>query len=98
MTPTEQLIPLLQRAASKFNSLGHTDIFGSDDYTDELGSLCQNAASKLITGALTDEEATRLYFIFAPTCEWDDSVGDVDLGNSIFVILDQLYRHTALKK
>jgi len=98
MTPTEQLIPLLRKAAMKFNALGHSDIWNSDDYTDELGKLCQNAADNLKTGTLTDSEAKRLYFVFAPTCEWDDSVGDVDLGNAIFGLMDILYRDIALNK
>jgi hypothetical protein len=98
MTPKDQLIPLLQRAASRFLALGHSDIFGSDDYTDKLGIFCQEAASKMMAGELSDEEATRLYFVFAPTCAWDDSVGDVDLGNSIFRLVDILYRNIALKK
>lgn len=97
MTPKDQLIPLLQRAASRFLALGHSDIFGCDDYTDKLGIFCQEAASKMMVGELSDEDATRLYFVFAPTCAWDDSVGDVDLGNSIFRIVDILYRNIALK-
>lgn len=98
MSETEQLIPLLRQAAKKFAALGHSDIWGSDDYTDDLGRLCEDAATKLAAGHLTDDEAKRLYFVFAPTCEWDDSVGDVDLGNAVFSLLDQLYRKIALKK
>lgn len=98
MTETEQLIPLLRQAAKKFVALGHSDIWDSDDYTDDLGRRCDEAATKLVAGRLTDEEAKRRYFVFAPTCEWDDSVGDVDWGNAVFSLLGQRYGKIALKK
>jgi hypothetical protein len=72
------------------------DIRDSDHYADELGVFCLNASEKLAHGTLSSEEKKKLYFIFAPTCEWDDSVGDVELGNKIFEILDATYRDIAL--
>jgi hypothetical protein len=94
----EQLIPLLRQAANRFLALGHSDIWNSDDFTDDLGHFCNQVADKLEEDTLSDEEKKRIFFIFAPTCEWDDSVGDVALGNKVFSHLKALYRDLALKK
>ena len=99
MTNEEQeLVPLLRQAAERFFALGHQDIWNSDDYTDELGMLCKRVADGLMTSGASEDDKRKIYFIFAPTCEWDDSIGDVDLGNRIFGLLDGLYRKIALKK
>ncbi|MEN6473199.1 MAG: hypothetical protein ABFD81_04225 [Syntrophaceae bacterium] len=96
MTHVEKLIPLLVKASERFIALGHMDIWDSDHYADELGIFCLNASEKLKNGTLSSSEKKKLYFIFAPTCEWDDSVGDVELGNTIFKLLEELYRDVAL--
>jgi len=93
----EQLILLLRQAAQHWLALGHQDIWDSDDYTDDLGNFCNEAAEKVAKNEISDAEKKRLYFIFAPTCEWDNSVGEVDLGNKIFGCLDALYRDVSLK-
>ena len=94
----EQLIPMLRQAAQRFLTLGHQEIWDSEDYTDELGIFCNQAADKLTNNDLSDDQKKRLYFIFAPTCAWDDSVGDTDLGNKIFGCLEALYREVSLTK
>lgn len=93
-----QLILLLRQAAQRWLTLGHQDIWDSEHYTDELGDFCNQAADKIESNAISDDEKKRLYFMFAPTCEWDDSVGDSDLGNKIFGCLEKLYREVALTK
>jgi hypothetical protein len=99
MTKEEQeLEPLLRQAAERFLAIGHQDIWNSDDYTDELGVLCKRVADGLMKSGVSDDDKRKIYFVFAPTCEWDDSIGDVDLGNRIFGLLDELYRETTLMK
>jgi len=93
----EQLILLLRQAAHLWLALGHLDIWDSDDYTDDLGTFCNEAAEKVAKNEISDAEKKRLYFLFAPTCEWDNSVGGADLGNKIFGCLDALYRDVSLK-
>ena len=93
----EQLIFLLRQAAQSWLAMGHQEIWDSEHFTDELGNFCNQAADKIETNAISDDEKKRLYFIFAPTCEWDDSVGEADLGNKIFGCLEALYRDVALK-
>jgi hypothetical protein len=92
----KELIPLLHEAAQRWLAFGHQDIWSSDFYTDELGNFCNEAADKITKNAITDDEKKKLYFIFAPTCEWDDSVGDADFGNKIFECINALYRDVAL--
>lgn len=94
----KELVPLLPQAAERFLALGHMDIWDSDEFTDDLGRFCNQAADKLAGGTLSDQEKKRIFFIFAPTCAWDDSVGDATLGNQIFTHLDTMFRDVALKK
>jgi hypothetical protein len=88
---------LLRQAAHSWIALGHQEIWDSEHFTDELGIFCNQAADNLAINDISDDEKKKLYFIFAPTCEWDDSVGDADLGNKIFGYLEALYRDVELK-
>lgn len=91
MKDQEKLVPLLRQAATHWLALGHQDIFGCDDYTDDLGNFCNRVAGSLVKGTLSEEDAERIWTIFAPTCQWDDSVGNVELGNQIFELVNKLY-------
>ena len=93
-----QLIPLLRQAAQCWLALGHTEIWDSENFTDDLGVFCNEAADRIEKNVISDDEKKKLYFIFSPTSEWDDSVGDVELGNKIFGCLEVLYRDVALTK
>jgi len=96
MNNQEQLISLLRQAAQRFLALGHQEIWDSDDYADELGILCNQAADSLAFNDLSDQQKKRLYLIFAPTCAWDDSVGDTELGNTIFKHLEVICRDATM--
>jgi hypothetical protein len=98
MTDREKLIPLLRQAATRWLSLGHQDIFGSDEYTDDLGNFCNRVADSLLTEGLSESDKRRVWRIFAPTCEWDDSVADVELGHQVWHLVDKLYGKEVLKK
>ena len=87
----KELIPLLVNASDCFYALGHVDIWDSDYYADELGAFCRKVSKELIAGDISDKDKRKLWLIFAPTCEWDDSVGDVHLGNAIFEFVNSLY-------
>ena len=96
MTDEQKLIPLLQRAATRWLALGHQDIWDSDDYTDDLGAFCNHIADSIASGTLSDADRKKVWIIFAPTCEWDYSVGDPALGNQIFEIVDKLFGEEVL--
>jgi hypothetical protein len=48
------------------------------------------AVREMQTGALSNQTIEKLWLIFAPTCDWDDLVGDVSLGHEVFEILSEL--------
>lgn len=75
------LIGLLEKAASLVSeyrgaySGGH--LSAEDFHRDLLASI-----GKLKNGRIVVLE--DLWIWFAPTCQWDDLVGDVNLGNEVF--------------
>ena len=83
----ERLIPLLEKASDFFESRGHTDIWDSQHYSDELGLFCRQMSIRLAQGDIPNEDKRKLWLIFAPTCEWDDAGGDAHLGSQIFEII-----------
>ena len=94
----EKLIPLLNEASKRFLELGHVDIWDTDYYADDLEMFCKEVSDKILNGTISLDEKRKLWGIFAPTCGWDDSVGDVKLGNKIFELIDKLYRNEVLKE
>ena len=96
MSNTKKLISLLLKASDSFLKLGHVDIWDSDYFADELGLFCKEVSEKILDNSISLDEKKKLYYIFAPTCAFDDSVGDVKLGNQIFELLDKLYRSEVL--
>ena len=94
----KELAPLMKKAAECFKDFGHTPIWSSENYTDELGTFCEEMIEKILNDTISLEEKKKLYRIFAPTCDWDDSVGNIDLGNEIFTLLDKMYRNEVLNK
>lgn len=92
----QTLIPLLNRAAQELHAIGDAPTLTSYDTSRGLGDFIAKAAAKLGRG--NDTDAIELYFIFAPTCDWDDSGGSLELGNKVFAQLDLLYRERALAK
>ena len=59
-----------------------------------LRPLFLDCRSAIQRGTVTLPQVRELFRIFSPTCDWDDVVGDVDLGNEIFSIIERLYRAT----
>ncbi|HUH04644.1 MAG TPA: hypothetical protein VML75_21760 [Kofleriaceae bacterium] len=74
-----ELCQLLGVAEARFRSLG-------DEPT-----LIRRARTKLATGKISARRRRELWGIFAPTADWDDVIGDVDLGNEIFTLIDLLW-------
>ena len=56
--------------------------------TEEFYTDLVDRIKKLVNG---DESVIEdLWIWFAPTCQWDDFVGDIDLGETIFQQLDKI--------
>ena len=85
------LCSLLKRAESKLRALGTGPIWSSFDSGVALADFVLKARSGIKNNAISPADKSQLWYIFAPTCDWDDTVGDVDLGNSIFALLNGLY-------
>lgn len=86
------LLVLLAQAEDKFRQVGNKPIWSSYASGPEIANLISSACSQIEAGHIDNETSKKLWTIFAPTCDWDDVIGDVVLGNAIFEILDSLYR------
>jgi hypothetical protein len=75
------------RGASDARYIGEFDTCGS------LGEFLQTCANELEQG--NDERLHRLWYIFAPTCDWDDAGGSQGIGNRAFAILNRIGRPSA---
>lgn len=85
-----KLARLLRDAGALMTSYGPVTYFGSYyDNCEELGKVIGVEAEKLANNEKAD--LTSLWKIFAPTCDWDDAGGSLDLANEIFSILDKLW-------
>ena len=87
-----ELLNLLSRAEAEFRHLEGKPIWSSYSSGPEIADLISSARGQIQAGSLAHETSRELWSIFAPTCDWDDVIGDVDLGNAIFEILNSRYR------
>ncbi len=89
-----KLYKLLELAENKFRELGEQPIWSSYDSGITLADFVAQRKKEIEDGVITLENKKELLCIFAPTCDWDDTVGDVGLGNRIFTLLEKLgYRN-----
>lgn len=86
----DHLRELLQDAEYELRSPTMSDAFARHTRA-ELIDLISSARSAIAAGTLTRSAAAELWRIFAPTCDWDDVGGSVEIGNRIFDLIDTLY-------
>lgn len=86
-----ELVLLLRRAEAALRNLDPASIGSSYESGPAMADFIAAACVELESQTVTETTSSELWGIFAPTCDWDDTVGDVDLGNAIFEILDGLY-------
>jgi hypothetical protein len=84
-----ELLSLLKRAEEKLRAIGSRPIPSSYDSAPAIADVLAAARVKIAAGDVDVATQKELWGIFAPTCDWDDVIGDVDLGNAIFEILDE---------
>jgi len=87
----QQLCELLVAAAARF-AARTGPIWSNYESGSVIASFVLECRDRIANGALAQDQKRKLWTIFAPTCDWDDVVGDVELGNAVFGLLDQLYR------
>jgi len=56
----------------------------------EIARFALECKAAIERGAMTMAQKRELRRIFAPTSDWDDMVGDVDLGNCVFSLIEKL--------
>ena len=86
-----RLLRLLAIAEGRFRALGSGPVWSSYESGAALADFVACARAKIKDGTISPAEKSELWGIFAPTCDWDDTVADVQLGNDIFSILNGLY-------
>lgn len=87
-----ELLRLLVAAESKLRALGDQPIWSSYESGPAIADFVAHARMQIENDTITQAEKSELWGIFAPTCDWDDVIGDVQLGNDIFSILSGMYR------
>lgn len=88
-----ELPEALRRAAAHLRERGNFNFLNNEPdifTTDELATLIEQAAERLVAG--DDSDGKRLWIIFAPTCVWDDAGGDSRVGQDTFELIDRFFR------
>ncbi len=91
-TSKTELLCLLGAAESELRALGDKPVWSSYESGPAIADFIAHARSQIENDAITHAEKSELWGMFAPTCDWDDTVGDAQLGNDIFSILNVMYR------
>ncbi len=81
---TSRLILRLTEGAEQFRALGIRPIWSSYRDSVTIAEFIGDAIEHLKAGSISQFTADELWGIFALTCDWDDCVGDCDLGQKIF--------------
>ena len=88
-----RLVRLLRRASELMNAAGDAPYIGEFDTCFALGQFLEKCVGELAAG--NDEHLQRLWYLFAPTCDWDDAGGSQDIGNAAYGILNRIGRPVA---
>jgi hypothetical protein len=86
----KRLCRLLVIAAAKCAAV-RGSLWSSYNSGSDLGKFLLECKEDIEQGTIDLAHKKELWGIFAPTCDWDDNVGDVDLGNEIFELVAKLY-------
>lgn len=87
----EKLCELLGVAATRFEALGNRPIWSSYDSGINLAQFVRDRIVEIREDNISLDNKKELWSIFAPTSDWDDTVGDLQLGEEIFQVLKRLY-------
>lgn len=87
---TNRLLALLRDAEQRLRSVSVDDTWSCLS-RDQFIGLVSTSRVEIAEGNLAGPKAEDLWRAFAPTCDWDDMVGDVELGNAVFELIEGLY-------
>lgn len=101
MTPLNEevrtLLPLLAKAAKKLAAV-KGPVWSSYNSGAEIAAFVLECKAAIERVTITLAQKQELWGIFAPTCDWDDVVGDCEIGNRVFVLVDTLYGNEIKEK
>jgi hypothetical protein len=80
----------LEIAASRFAAV-EGPIWSSYGSGPEIAQYILSCLDGIRNDTATVEQKKELWGIFAPTCDWDDIVGEPALGEAVFQMLNNLY-------
>ena len=86
-----KLCTLLDQACAKFDALGDASVWSRYDSSRAIADFIRARIPEIKARTVSKDHQKELWTIFAPTCDWDDIVRDVDLGNAVFELLDRIY-------
>lgn len=95
--PRARLVALLGVAETKLRSPAFGDAFARLSLAD-FRQLVSDSRAALAEGRLSRASAADLWRAFAPTGDWDDVVGDTELGDEVFELIDSLYGPPAAER
>jgi hypothetical protein len=61
------------------------------DSGSEMAQFVRQCEKGIEHGTIDQRQKKELWRIFRPAGDWDHVVGDVELGNEVFALLDRLY-------
>jgi hypothetical protein len=85
-----QLADLLGEALQKLRTRSFDDTWSHLSLA-QFSDLLSVSRAEISQNSLPASRAADLWHAFAPTSDWDDTVGDVELGNTIFELIEALY-------
>jgi|GEM_PF-1888078 len=92
--PKVRLCSKLEQAAVVLDTLGDGPIWPDYDSAPALAEFIRSLICKIEDGSISREEKKTLWNIFAPTCDWDDIVADVQLGECVFDLVERVFPET----
>lgn len=87
------LCALLAEAQAAVDAQEHKPWLDGFDSNEEFAEFLGKVQIQLAADQLSWLSRQKLRLAFAPTSDWDDCVGVVDLGNEIYGLLLTLYGH-----
>ena len=94
LNPKAQLCSKLEQASVMLDALGDGPIWSGYDSAPVLAQFIRSLIYKIENDTISSEEKNELWCIFAPTCDWDDTVGHVQLGEDIFRLVERVFPET----
>ena len=71
--------------------LSHERLMDGFETNKDFAEFLQDVSDRIASDRFSWIGRRKLYLAFAPTSDWDDCVGDVELGDRIFELICSVY-------